>query len=140
MTSAERTLVDTCSLVPAPVLETAVDHALRVGDAHLPRLVRVVAEAPATGPGSLQPIRAVLADRVAGYDPGDSRRELDLVKLLAGAGFEPPTQQVRVRVEGRTYFVDAAWPALKVGFEYDSVRFHHSVSAFHRDRERLRRL
>ncbi|HET9442354.1 MAG TPA: hypothetical protein VFO65_03465 [Acidimicrobiales bacterium] len=49
VTTSERTLVDACGKVSVPVLEKALDHALRRKQAHLPRLVRVVHEVPVSG-------------------------------------------------------------------------------------------
>ena len=140
VTSVGRTLVDTCGAVQFRVLETALDHALRRDLVRLPTLVRVVEEVPVPGRRRIKPMLALVATRVSGYDPGDSQREVDLVKVLVAAGVERPHQQIRAEAEGHTYYLDAGWPDLKVGFEYDSVEFHDGVGAFHRDRERLRRL
>lgn len=75
---------------------------------------------------------------MAGYDPGDSEPEIDLVEALVAAGFPRPAQQIRVDFQGRKMFVDVGWPALRVGYEYDSLEFHEH--RFHEDRDRLRRL
>lgn len=80
----------------------------------------------------------LLGTLVAGYDPGDSDPEVDVVEALVAAGFPRPAQQIRVRFEGRTSFVDVGWPELRVGDEYDSIEYHQH--RFHQDRDRLRRL
>lgn len=53
------------------------------------------------------------------------------------AGLPPPIPQFSVRCpDGRWYRLDLAWPALRVGCEYDGVEFH-TGSALRRDRMRL---
>jgi hypothetical protein len=80
----------------------------------------------------------LLTTKVAGYDPGDSDPEIDLVEDLVAAGFPRPAQQIRVAIEGQTMFIDVGWPELRVGYEYDSLEYHeHRI---HEDRDRLRRL
>jgi hypothetical protein len=80
----------------------------------------------------------VLKTRVHGYDLGDSDPEVDLVDRLVKAGFPRPAQQIEVKVEGHTLYLDVGWPEVRVGFEYDSLEYH--VHRFHEDRARLRRL
>jgi hypothetical protein len=80
----------------------------------------------------------LLGTKVAGYDPGDSEPEVDLVDTLVAAGFPRPVQQVRVDFEGQTRYVDVGWPELRVGYEYDSLEYHEH--RFHEDRDRWRLL
>jgi hypothetical protein len=138
VTSAERTLVDSCGVVTARQLAGAVGDGRRRRLVRLPRLASVVDEVPASGRRAIRPMVELLETLIAGYEPGGSEPEVDLVRLLVRAGFERPAQQVRVVHGGRTMFVDVGWLELRVGFEYDSVEFHQH--RFHEDRDRLRRL
>lgn len=139
VTTAERTVIDACGLVTQRVLEVAVEQAMRDKTVQLPRLARAADEVPVSGRRRIAPVVEVLRQWIPGFDAGGSRPELDLVRLLTRAGFPKPDQQIRVRTEGRTFFVDVGWRDRRVGFEYDSVAFH-SHGAFHRDRERWRYL
>ena len=46
----------------------------------------------------------------------------------------------RVRVGRNRYKLDVSWPEAMLGLEYDGWDAHRSLTAFHRDRQRLRRL
>ena len=138
VTTPERTLVDCCGRVGLDALSACVNDGLRTGVVTLPRLTRVTEEVPRSGRRSIAPMVEILKAKVPGYDPGDSEPEVRLVDLLVAAGFPRPAQQVRVRAEGHTMFLDVGWPDIRVGFEYDSLEFHEH--RFHEDRDRLRRL
>lgn len=136
VTSAERTLVDCCGMVRADQLMTTANDALRRKVLTLPRLTRCVDEVPRSGRRSIVPMVELLKAKVAGYDPGGSDPEVDLVETLMNAGFPRPAQQVRVEFEGKKMFLDVGWPELRVGYEYDSLEYHEH--RFHEDRNRLR--
>jgi hypothetical protein len=138
VTTAERTLVDSCGLVTPRVLGSAVNDGLRRRVVSLPRLARTVDEVPRSGRRKIVPMVELLRDRIAGFDAGDSDPEVDLVRTLTRAGFPRPEQQIKVVAEGHTMYLDVGWSSVKTAFEYDSVDFH--VFKFHEDRERLRRL
>lgn len=141
LTSPARTLVDCASLVAPERLGPVVDDALRRGLVRLPAL-RACHERVDTGPGRRPTLamREVLAKRAPGYATGDSERELDLVRLLARSGLPAPVLGHRVRVGRRTYKIDLAWPEWLAGLEFDGWDTHRTWSAFHGDRQRLRRL
>jgi very-short-patch-repair endonuclease len=52
------------------------------------------------------------------------------------AGLPLPRQQYRVRVKGRNFRLDLAYPEHRVAIELDSWEFHHTRSAFEDDRVR----
>lgn len=138
VTTAARTLVDSCGLVTPRMLSSAVNDGLRRRVVTLPQLARTVDEVPRSGRRKIVPMVELLRDRIVGYDPGDSDPEADLVRMLTRAGFPAPEQQIKVVAEGHTMYLDVGWSSVKTAFEYDSVEFH--VFKFHEDRERLRRL
>jgi hypothetical protein len=96
----------------------------------------------ATGPGrrSTVALREVLDERVAGYQPGDSPPEADVVRLLTRAGLPAPVLGHRVRIGAWRYRLDIAWPEAMLAIEHDGWDTHRTFSAFHGDRQRLRRL
>jgi hypothetical protein len=138
ITTPARTIVDCCGLPSPRQLRSCINDAMRRQLTSLPRLARTVEEVPSSGRRAIVPMVEYLRTRIAGYDPGDSDPEVDLVELLVAAGHPRPEQQIRVVAEGRTMYVDVGWADLRTGFEYDSVEFHEH--RFHEDRERLRRL
>lgn len=138
VTSAARTLVDTCGLVTPAQFASAANDGLRRRIIRLPVLVRTVDEVPRSGRRAIVPVIDYLKTKVEGYDPGDSDPEVGLVETLVSAGFPRPGQQVEVQTDAGTRFVDVGWPELRVGYEYDSTEFHEH--RFHEDRDRLRAL
>lgn len=141
VTGPARTLVDCSDAVPASELGAVVDDALRRGLVRLEQL-RACHERIDTGPGRRPTVamREVLAARTPGYGAGDSGREADIVRLLAAAGFPAPVLGHRVKVGGRTYKLDISWPESMAGIEFDGWATHKTFTAFHGDRNRLRRL
>jgi hypothetical protein len=85
-------------------------------------------------------LRQALDDRVAGYQPGDSQPEVDLVRLFARAGLPAPVLGHRVRIGAWRYRLDIAWPEAMLGLEHDGWEAHRTLTSFHGDRQRLRRL
>jgi hypothetical protein len=79
VTSPERTLLDLAGTLTGTELGQCVDDALRRGLVRLGRLRLAVAAAAGPGRRPSKALRAVLADRMPGYDPGDSdwEREMD---------------------------------------------------------------
>ncbi len=141
VTTPARTLVDSSGLVRPGWLGRVVDDALRRKLVALTDL-RACHERIATGPGRRATVAMgeVLAERQPGHDPGGSDRELWVKKVLVAAGLPPPVQQHQVRVGGRRYDIDLAYPWELVGLEFDGWDTHGTFSAFHRDRERMRHL
>jgi hypothetical protein len=136
VTSPERTVVELSGRLSALELGRVVDDGIRRRLLTLDRLRRCTARLD-TGPGRrLSVVRAVLAERLPGYDPGDSDLETRVLRTIVGAGLPPPVQQHRVRVRGKTYKLDLAYPDGRAGFELDSWKYHGQFSPFTDDRTR----
>ena len=138
VTTVARTLVDCVPHLPGRRLPLAVDDALR-------RKLLSVAELAAcagrldqgSGRRRLVPLRRVLADRLPGYHPGGSQRELDVVGVLVRGGLPVPEQQHKVVAGGRVRFLDYAYPQQMVGLEFDGFAEHGLIrSTFDDDRLR----
>ncbi|MCU1484653.1 MAG: hypothetical protein JWN67_1399 [Actinomycetia bacterium] len=141
ITSPARTLVDASGSVTPDRLGEVVDDALRRGLVRLEELRRCH-ERVDTGPGRRPTLamREVLVRRQPGYSAGDSLREADIVQLLAASGLPAPVLGHRIRVGRRTYKLDIAWPEAMLCIEFDGWDTHRTYTAFHRDRQRGRRI
>ncbi|MBI2170285.1 MAG: type IV toxin-antitoxin system AbiEi family antitoxin domain-containing protein [Actinobacteria bacterium] len=138
VTSVARTLVDACGLLPFPRYERAIDDALRRQLVTLPGLTRCAHEVPFSGRRKIRPVRLALAERVPGYDPGGSNEELDVLRILKRAGYPLPVQQFRVRLEGRAFELDYAWPDTMHCLEHLGKHWHEQKTDFDDDYRRFR--
>jgi hypothetical protein len=82
-------------------------------------------------------VRALLAERDPTYDPGGSRAELNVLDVIRRAGLPDPVQQFVVRVKGRIYRLDFAWPQYKVFVEWYGLPFHIGAAAVAYDNRRI---
>lgn len=140
VTSPERTLVDLSGFCGAHELGRVLDDGLRRGLVRLERLRRCVGRLEG-GPGRRPAvIHDLLAARLPGYDPGDSDLETRVLSLLASRGHPLPVQQYRVRIGGRTFKIDLAYPDLLLAIELDGWDTHRTRSAFDYDRTRANAL
>jgi len=136
ITTPARTIVDLSARLSLRQLGVAVDDGLRRRILTLRALDRCVARlagAPGRRPAAVQQL---LGERLPGYNPGDSDLETRVLRVVVGAGFPPPVQQYRVRIGGRTFVIDLAYPALRLAIELDGWEFHHTRTAFDDDRAR----
>jgi hypothetical protein len=136
-TSFERTLCDCTSALSESQLSRVLDDGLRRRVAVLARL-RDCAERLDSGPGRhMSTIRSLLALRDEHYDPGGSASERRILEVLRKARLPLPRQQYEVRIAGKTYRLDYAWPEWMVLAEYYGLPFHTGASAVVYDSERL---
>jgi len=136
-TSFERTLCDCTTLLSEYQLGRTLDDGLRRGVASLRRL-RGCAERLESGPGRhMSVVRSMLASRAIGFHPGGSKAELYLLDVFQRARLPLPVQQYRVKIGGKTFRPDFAWPDCKVFAEYYGLPFHTGASAVVADSERL---
>ena len=136
VTTPARSIVDLSAQLTYRQLGAAVDDAVRRRVMSLEsfrQCVARLAEAPGRRTSVLQKL---LAERLPGYSPGDSDLETRVLRVLVANGYPPPAQQHRVRIGGRTFRIDLAYPVLKLAIELDGWEFHSSRSAFDDDRMR----
>lgn len=135
VTSRARTVVDLSGELSLAQLGRVLDDALRHGlslDA-----VRRCAGRLGPAPGRrMSLVHTLLAERLPGYDPGDSDLETRVLRLLVTAGQPVPRQQLTVGVGKRKFRLDLAYPDVRVGIELDGWAAHGGFTAFHQDRER----
>jgi very-short-patch-repair endonuclease len=141
VTSVARALVDISGRTTVEELGKLVDEALRARILKLPDLASCVGRLrPARG-RRLSVVRECLGLRLTGYDPGDSDLETRAVSALIHRGLPAPRQQYGVRLDGRKFLLDLAYPDEMVAIEADSWEHHGPVrSAFDHDRSRANAL
>jgi len=130
-------LADCSALLSGYQLGRVLDDGLRRGVASLRRL-EDCCERLESGPRrQMSLIRALLAQRGIGFDPGGSKAELDVLEVFRRAALPMPVQQHKVKVGSKTFRPDFAWPEWRVFAEYYGVAFHTGASAVIADSERL---
>ncbi len=136
LTTPERTLVDLSAAIAVEPLGRILDDGLRRRLIRLDRLRLCVARLSKSPGRRPSLIHDLLAARLPGYDPGDSDLETRVLRLLLAAGMPVPVQQHRVRLGGRSYRLDLAYPDRKLAIELHGWEFHRSRNAFDADRAR----
>ncbi|HVF13689.1 MAG TPA: hypothetical protein VM942_03765 [Acidimicrobiales bacterium] len=140
VTSAARTLGDLSAVVSAEFLGRLVDDSLRRRLLVLDDLREVYGILVGRGRRRITVLRAVLEDRLPGFHPGDSPMELDVRRILVGAGLGDPVAQHQVLAGSTVYLLDWAYPEDRIGIEYNGWEFHCTRSAVDHDAVRYARL
>jgi very-short-patch-repair endonuclease len=137
VTSPVRTLVDLAGRIADENLEAAVECALRRGLAHESVLRGRVGGKGRRGAGAL---RRILDARDLGSPALESRLEVKVWRLLVRSGLPKPVRQHPVKMEGRPYRLDFAWPSFGVAVEADGFATHGGRRSFIADRRRMAKL
>jgi very-short-patch-repair endonuclease len=135
-TNATRTCVDLGAVLTVPELEHAIHRALHLRLTHVDRLISRFLQLARPGRTGCRTTRAVLVRLDPALAPAESDLETLLLKVLHEHGLPEPARQHRVTVDGRTFRIDLAYPALRLAIESDGFAFHGDRSAFESDRER----
>jgi hypothetical protein len=136
VTSLPRTLCDLTAVCSRSTVARALDDAVRRDLTSAQRVDRVFRDLAHRGRRRSRTMRAILEERLAGFDPGGSEQELKILRWIVGAGLPRPVQQHPVHVDGVTYRLDLAYPDLRIGIEYDGWDPHRMRGSFDRDRIR----
>src|SRR4051794_38814619 len=114
VTSVGRTIVD-CSgrLTPAQTGKM-IDAAMRKDKRALEEVRASFARLAGGGRRRLRSVKAALALRIPGYDPGESDLELRTLRTLVAAGLPMPVQQHRVVLNGKRCRIDLSYPPERV--------------------------
>jgi hypothetical protein len=127
-TSGLRTVIDLSGSMTAKELGEVVDDLLRRKLLRLELLRdRVASLRPAPG-RSVRTLRAVLAARIPGYDPGDSGLESRIALLIDGGRIKRPSQQFRISYGKDRYRLDFAYPEERIFLEGNGFGCH-SIAA-----------
>jgi very-short-patch-repair endonuclease len=136
VTSVARTLVDSSGRLSVAQLGVATDDALRRSILHLADLRRCsegLRPAPGRHP---KKIHAVLGRRLPGYEPGESNLQMRFARGLVAHSLPEPAIEHRVRIGGRRYRIDLAYPDVELAIEVDGWDVHRTRTAFDHDRAR----
>jgi hypothetical protein len=136
-TAFERTLCDCTASLSSFQLGRVLDDGLRRRVASLRRLHDCAERLESAFGRRMSVVRSLLAERGIGFDPGGSGSELRLLRVLRDAEVPLPAQQYRLRVRGRTYVLDFAWPDREVFAEYYGLVVHSGASAVAYDSQRI---
>jgi hypothetical protein len=140
VTSVARTLCDLTACCSPNQVGRALDDALLRKLTSLRRVATVFDDLATRGRRRSTVMRELLAERGPAYHPGGSDPEVRMVRVLVAAGLPRPVQQHVVRVDGRTYRLDVAYPPYRVGLEYEGFDYHIGRTAFDARYERDRLL
>jgi hypothetical protein len=136
-TSVERTLLDLGAVRSRPVVERAVEAALRRELTTEQQLQAVLARVGRRGRNGTAALRAVLDARDPTRALTESDPEMLLLQVLRDRGLPEPRTQYVVRHRGRFIArVDAAYPEWSIALEYESFAFHTGKEALIRDSRR----
>jgi very-short-patch-repair endonuclease len=135
VTRPMRTIIDLAAVLNEEALEIALESARRMRLVADHRLRRRLESLGGRGRAGATQLRALL-DAVAGQPPAEYTLEVKVARLLRRSALPQPVRQHRVRIFGRGYRLDFAWPQLRVALECDGRMYHE----FQRDRTRWRQL
>lgn len=135
VTSVERTLIDLGRYLEARETEKALESALRQRMTTPQSVWNYVENRGGRIPGC-RLLRGIMLAR-GDAKPAGSGGEVEFLRLLRRAGIPQPVRQFQLRLSnGRTAFLDFAWPDLKLGMEYDGYDSHGGRLAHAADLER----
>ena len=140
VTTASRTICDLGLVVPPWDVRRALEHALATGVVTRQQVEAVrwgVSEHGRTGVSAVDEALLAIPQNATAAESGP---EVRLLSLLQQAGLEAPVPQHRVRVDGRRYRLDLAYPDAKLAIEYDGESFHSTPMQKASDRTRQERL
>lgn len=135
VTTPARTLFDLAGVLPPGRTERAVDNALAMSPTLLRALHRMLPELARRGRTGIRAMRAILADRPAGYIAPASGLEARVIRLLEEAGIRS-RRQVDLGGDDWIGRVDLLVEGTNVVVEVDSARWHSSRLDRLRDAER----
>lgn len=141
VTTVERTLLDLAETCDRTAIGRYIDEALRRRLTTTKRLWRAVAEHFGSGRRRTDAIRAALADRGVGYDPGANDWERLMDRTWERMGLPQAARQYRIRVAGgRSYRPDRAIVDARIAVDWNGFDPHGSRSSFDSDSDRRARL
>ncbi|HYL53461.1 MAG TPA: DUF559 domain-containing protein [Acidimicrobiia bacterium] len=135
LTRPSRTIIDLVAVLEEEALEVALESARRMRLVTADRLRLRLESLAGRGRAGATQLWAVL-DAVAGQPAAESTLEVKVARLLRSSALPEPVRQHPVRIFGRRYRLDFAWPYVRVALEADGRRYHD----FQRDRTRWRHL
>jgi very-short-patch-repair endonuclease len=137
VTSAARTIVDLAAVLDEEALEIAMESGFRLGFCRESFLRWRLQELGGPGRAGSTRLRRILDGRGKGAAPLEFPLEVKMWRFLKKSRLPRPVRQHEVRISGRRYRIDFAWPDRKVALECDGYDTHGGRVAFRRDRRKL---
>lgn len=135
-TDVARTLFDAGAVVRKRTVRAAVTEAMQRKLTSRKELLGRLVEHGGRGRRGCGVLRQVLKEIDPLIDKGESALEALMVTNVWSGDLPRPEVQYRLRVNGRGYRLDFAYPRIKLGIEADSIREHGGPGGFDRDRVR----
>ena len=135
-TNAIRTVLDLGARMTVDDLLSVADRAVHLRLVHPTRLNARFAALSTKGRPGAAATREVLRRLDPSRASTESELEAMLDRLVADSGLPIPDRQHVVRLDGRTFRLDLAYPDLRIAIEADGFEVHGSRSAFEADRDR----
>jgi very-short-patch-repair endonuclease len=135
-TNPTRTLIDLGAVEAPPILEAALERALHARLTTVDRLIQRFFQVARPGRAGVGPLRPLLVERDPTIAPAASDLETLLLQILRDHGLPAPVRQFEIEVDGETFYLDVAYPELKIFMEGDGFGVHTMRRVFERDRHR----
>jgi hypothetical protein len=136
-TTIPRTICDLASILHPAHLSAIVDDLVAEKRLELPKLRSIGEQLARRGKPGSTALRALLEERTSIDSAVASRLERLGLAALVEAGLPQPVLEFPAPWD-ETRRLDAAYPDVRVGIEWDSKRWHTQVAAFENDRRRDR--
>lgn len=120
-TAVDRTLLDLGAVVPVERVHLALDDARRRNLTDWGALLATLFAHARRGRRGVGALRRILDEHYGEIEKTDSGFERLVATLLVQAGLPRPVLQESLAVDGRTYRIDLAYPAERVGIETDGA-------------------
>ncbi len=140
VTTPERTICDLGLIFPDYEVHRILRHAVAeqlVLPHDLWNIRQRTSKQGRNGTGVLQRVLETLPDRIESVESG---LELQFLEICQKFEVPWPVPQLPIRIEGRNYRLDFAWPQRRVFVEVDGVSYHSSPGQVAADSERQNRL
>lgn len=136
VTSAARTLIDIAGVVPAEVVEEALDDALRRRLVTVSRVRWRLEQIGCRGRRGSGVLADLVEARANTRTVPQSVFETRLLRILRGAGLPTPAIQHEIRTNRGRAVLDFAYPKQRIAIEADGFRWHSSRQQWDHDRAR----
>jgi very-short-patch-repair endonuclease len=135
-TTPVRTLIDLGTWLPRDRFEDVFDQVLVSGMAEPRRIETRARQLAAPRRGGCGVVLALLAESHPELRRARNGWEAKALRAVGRLGLPPPRVNYRVRVGGRTRYIDLAWPEEMVAVELDGFVPHSNRAVFEDDRVR----
>ncbi|MDQ3940841.1 MAG: DUF559 domain-containing protein [Actinomycetota bacterium] len=140
VTAAQRTVLDLFSVLSRGKAELALEDALRKKLTTIDRLWSEYAATCGKGRNGCRDFRNALLRRDHADGTLQSRMEAKLRRIINGLPPPSPIPQFEVNTPAGRYFIDFAYPDIKLGIEAHSIKWHMGEARFFYDLKRDRNL